>query len=382
MFWQALRDTLDRMSGLVMTTSESLRFILQAGASAPSADNSQPWRFDCFEGRIDLLIDRARTGLFFDANGAATLMSAGAAAENMRLAADSLGLAATLRKSNSFADTGLVASLYLQQGASTGDPLAEVICRRMTHRGLYERSRTVPPAAREAMENALWPLPGSRIHWGDSPTARRDLTQAAFGADLVRYTHPVIHKDFHETLRFGADAIRRPDGLAEETLGIEKPLTFPLRLLSPWPVAGFFNRLGLHYFMAWRGCWLPMQTAPEIGALICHDTMDYFDAGRALERVWLAATDAGLAFQPMGALPLLLVRLHELQGKGLKPHHQQRLRELDRLWRRACRPQIDSSQERLIMIFRTGYAKKPAPRSHRRPLEEFLSRGCQKHLKD
>lgn len=363
-----------------MTTSESLRFILRAGVSAPSADNSQPWRFDCHEGRIDLLIDRARTGLFFDANGAATLMSSGAAAENMRLAADRLGLTATLRKSDASTDADPVASLYLQQGASTGDPLANAIIHRMTHRGLYERSRNVPPAAREAMENALQPLPGSRIHWGDSPTARRDLIQAAFGADLVRYTHPLIHKDFHETLRFGADAIRRPDGLAEETLGIEKLLTFPLRLLSPWPVAKLFNCLGLHYFMAWRGCWLPLQTAPEIGALICHDAIDHFDAGRALERVWLAATNAGLAFQPMGALPLLLIRLHELQGEGLKPHHQQRLRELDQLWQRACRPQGDTSKERLIMIFRIGYARKPVPRSHRRPLDEFLSVECQKLL--
>lgn len=356
---------------------------LRAGVQAPSADNSQPWRFDCSQSEIALFVDKQRTGLFFDANRTATLMSCGAVIENMVLEAGRLGWTARVSKATNSGTTAEPVARLVFDAPTPAQPseLADAISMRATHRGLYRSGERLEPAAQKAIQAGLHDLNGFHLYWCNSADRKKHAMRSVFGADLVRFTHPQIHRDFHHMLRFG-NAIRDSrDGLAEDTLGIERALLLPLRGLSPWPLARVLNGLGLHYFMAWRGAWLPMQTAAGIGILTADPLEDHFDAGRALQRVWLASTAAGLDFQPVGALPLLLARLHEMAGEGLTPVHQRKIQTLDQRWKKACGLPDDTPQ-RLVMIFRVGHARRPTGKAQRRPLRDFLTEPCARNLAD
>ncbi|MDQ6646250.1 MAG: hypothetical protein M3Y93_03315, partial [Pseudomonadota bacterium] len=57
--------------------------ILRAGIAAPSADNSQPWRFAWSEDVLDLRIDPGRSGGVSDARYVLSDLAAGACLENM-----------------------------------------------------------------------------------------------------------------------------------------------------------------------------------------------------------------------------------------------------------------------------------------------------------
>lgn len=352
-----------------LTQLDVLRRIVRAGIQAPSPDNSQPWCFRFDRNNIELSVDENRIGLFFDADMAATLMSCGAVVENMVLESLRNGLQPELTRQRQANPAEFVATLKLQPGQPQTEGLAEHISARATHRGLYSKRLAVTDAAKAQMEVASGAVPGTRILWCDSEKSRRFIMGAASGADLIRYTHQTIHRDFHAKLRFGTRADETSDGLADDTLGIERVLLPFLRLLSPWPLAKFLNYFGLHHFMAWRGCWLPMQTAPSLGVLTCDPDVDYFQMGRALQRVWLAATAAKLDFQCLGALPLLLIRLHQFNGAGLNDKHISNLRKLDQKWRSACG--LIDSPEQLAMIFRIGHASKPPARARRRELASF-----------
>ncbi|MEW5788458.1 MAG: hypothetical protein AB1899_11460 [Pseudomonadota bacterium] len=346
--------------------------IVAAGVLAPSADNSQPWKFSLSDRGVLIGADPARIGMFFDSALAATQMSLGAVCENMLLEAGRLNLGAQLRPLP--AEPGQTLPTYaldLTDDPADRDPLADHIPARMTHRGLYRR-RAMPDREALAAIAAALPDPlGCRLDWATGKDARQGLQRAVYLADLVRFTHPTIHRDFHDKLRFGHQAAATRDGLDAATLGIERLLLPILRLLRPWPLAKTLNGVGLKHIMAWRGGWLPMASAPALGVLTARTDVGYFDMGRALERVWLAATRAGLAFQPLGALPLLLVRATRMGGEGLSGEHRHLLEQADQAWRQAV-PHLPRG-EQLVMIFRTGHAMALAPHSQRRPQASFLA---------
>lgn len=351
-----------------MTISDSqYKEIIGAGIQAPSADNSQPWVFSVGESRVDVMPDPSRTGLFFDSAFSATYISLGAVYENMKLCANRLGLQAEIEFGGGPEPSGF--SLVLREGQATSDPLSQAIQARMTNRGLYRRAARVDAPVLSEISKSVPPDLDCRVHWASAVGAHKKLARAVMLADLVRFTHPRIHRDFHDKLRFGAEGEATCDGLDASTLGLEKPLLPLLKLLKPWGLSNFLNLFGLKYVMAWRGGWLPMWASGHIGVITAGADVDYFDMGRVFERVWLAATHAGLAFQPLGALPLLLFRMNALSGEGLSESHLSKLRRADAEWRDAVADVVPGSK--LVMIFRVGRASGAVHRSKRRPLESF-----------
>jgi hypothetical protein len=344
--------------------------ILSAGILAPSPDNSQPWKFRVSGEAVEIWADPAQMGMFFDAGAAATLMSCGAVAENMCLAATRHGLEARVTVTASWDVNRPVASLQFEQVARSADPLAAMIAPRASHRGLFRRGDIVTDEQKRTIDGAIAGGVAARVIWADDPRSRQALVAAVCGADAVRFTHPAIHRDFHATLRFGHSADIRRDGLAADTLGIERGLLPLLRLLAPWPLTRLLNGLGLQHFMVWRGSRWPLSTAPQLAVLVAGADASYFAQGRALQRLWLASCAAGLDFQALGALPLLLIRLRDQAGDGLNANQQKQLDRLDAKWREVM--DIPPGQTRLVMICRLGHARRPAIRSRRRPLSSFL----------
>ncbi|MEO8748494.1 MAG: hypothetical protein ABI379_12680, partial [Rhodanobacter sp.] len=70
---------------------------MRAGIAAPSADNSQPWRFAWSGDELDLQIDAGRSGRVSDTRYVLSDLAAGACLENMIIHARSLGYAADLQ---------------------------------------------------------------------------------------------------------------------------------------------------------------------------------------------------------------------------------------------------------------------------------------------
>lgn len=353
-----------------MNLSGHMEDILGAGILATSPDNSQPWKFRVTGEAVEIWIDSTRTGMFFDAGESATLMSCGAVAENIVLAATRHGLETSAEATDSWDASRPVAILRFSRRDRPADPLAAAIITRASHRGLFRPRDLVTDTQKRAVEAALAPCVGVRLVWAEQLRSRQALVRAVCEADSIRFRHPRIHRDFHAKLRFGRAADVQRDGLAADTLGIERGLLPVLRLLAPWPLTRLLNGLGLHQFMVWRGSSLPLSTAPQLVVLVADSETSYFDQGRALERLWLASCAAGLDFQALGALPLLLIRLRDRAGEGLPADQQRRLESLDTLWREAL--DIPAGFTRLVMICRMGHGRRPAVRSRRRPLSSFL----------
>jgi len=98
----------------------------------------------------------------------------------------------------------------------------------------------------------------------------------------------------------------------------------------------------------------------------------YVEAGRAMERLWLAATARGWAVQPHGVLPQYLTKL-DVEPEGFLPHQA----EVMRGHRTPFRELFPGARgERPAIVLRVGRPRTdPACRSVRLPVDRVLGGG-------
>jgi len=350
--------------------------MVRAAGTAPSPDNNQPWAFRLREEALDVLHVRPRA-IASDVCDLFSWIAMGAAIENLVLAASLHSLTADVeyrdRPFVTCPDGELIATVRLRNGG-TPDPLARFIKRRMTNRRLYKR-QAIPSDTLKSIA-ATVSAGASRVDW---LTGRNDLARLArlvVTADRIRFEHRPFHEEFHTVLRFGESQARRTaDGLDLRTLEIPR-ITWPiLHWLRRWPRMSLANRFGMSRLFA-RYSFKQVTRSGAVGLLTTSDESDrgLLEAGRAFQRLWLAATAQGLAFQPLGSLPIFLSRLEKEGSRSFLPHHAASLKQVVGPFQHL----FQSAEHQMpVMLFRIGYAKQPSARSYRYPSQQITvpSRG-------
>ncbi len=354
-----------------MSRADMLKLI-EAGISAPSADNMQPWKFRMDGDSLELSLDRALMGLFFDPADVASRIGCGAVVENIGQYAHYLGLGMIIDEVTD-ADQDFKIRLRFYPEESSASHLGTEVFSRCTDRGLYLKGCGIDDSIRSELDDSV----GSSKHYSltfyDDPDQRKAIIKTVYQADTIRFSHKTIHEDFYDVLRFGDSAEKTKDGLAQSTLGIESFFIPVLRFLKSWRITRILNNtIGLHHMMALRGVWLPMMTSPSLVSLVHTGPADYLEFGRVMERFWLQATRCGLSVQPLGAFPLFLARLETVNGEGFSDSQIAQLRQLEQLFSRVT-PAYKDADSQLVMLFRLGYSKRKPNRSLRRSIDTFVT---------
>mgnify|MGYP001610077551 CR=1 FL=1 len=103
-----------------MLSGNTLKEILEAGVSAPSIDNCQPYLFSIHpeKASIDLYIDAQRADFFGDYNFLASYITIGAVIENMLIAAAHHALASTVDLFPDINEGSLVATIRFHKDST------------------------------------------------------------------------------------------------------------------------------------------------------------------------------------------------------------------------------------------------------------------------
>ena len=339
--------------------------ILRAGIAAPSADNSQPWRFAWSGDDLDLRIDADRSGRVSDTRYVLSDLAAGACVENMIIHARSLGYAAELQTFPDPDDELWVARLrwHPDPERDHSDPLAAAIEQRHSDRRFPWRGPiTTETQARLAAQARV--ISGQRLYWPSTPRQRKAALSIIRQAETLRFKSPTLHAELFSSIRFPAgwrDGCE--EGLSPATLAVEPPLRPVFQAMRHRAVMSIFNRLGAASSLGWRSAWLPIRLSPGLCLLVIPSAArcDVLAGGRALQRVWLQATLDGLSVQPYAAAGVLSL--------GFVPIEPAFARSLARL--RAALAELTESGHGLVFL-RLGYARSaPRARSGRRALESF-----------
>ena len=353
--------------------------VLQAGILAPSADNHHRVRFQRLKGgRLEILATGIDGWNEQPHRQLLDLLASGAIVENIALR--SLEFGHTL-KVQWFPDPlrrESTARLHWVAARTPPDPLAQAIASRQTHRGFYRRA-PLSPTGLERMRAAAASGPGAALVWLDSAAGRTAALRAIRLAEAERFRRRALHAELFGAIRFDVGwSESAEDGLPPATLAVEPPLRAAFAQLRRWPLMRALNLVGASKALAIRSAYLPAMLAPHLGAIVSlahprtsphheesSDELRFHDAqaGRALQRAWLAASVEGFAFQPFAAVTALI---RQRAGAGwVDADAQIRLAEII--------AGIPLGQRRPAIFFRVGSARPMPCVTGRPPLSHFLN---------
>ena len=355
--------------------SGTVEEIVKAAAVAPSAGNNQPWKW-YFDGHnLWLFHDAKRSHSFGDYQSMAAYIALGTSLENARLRAESLGVQAQIELFPSGTQPGSpVARLGLHQrspalnGSPAGaDPLSAYIFERCTNRSVHAPA-AIPETVFQAITAAVEQIPGARFSYLNDSEKLAKMALVTGKAEKLRIFIPEGHHDlFQRELRWtDKEARETGDGIDLATFDLNPTEYIGLRLakspeavalLQQWDKGGALEEL--------TGKGVRQSSAVGLISMPAFSPENFLLGGRAVERMWLAATKANIAIQPVLAAVLHFARLVEGKGEGMPLSIQKEFKHLykiySEIWGNERKDRTD------LFLFRMFVAPSPDVRSFRLP---------------
>lgn len=351
-----------------------LEGILDLARWAPSGDNSQPWRFAIHEpDRITVYAHDTRATCVYDLDGRSSQIAVGALLETIDLAATRFGLVTTTRRVPESPDERPVFEIDLARDAGLREhPLVGEIPRRRVQRRPLG-TRPLSEAERARLREAIGE--GYDLRWFEGWRGRTRVASLTFANGILRLTLPeafALHRSIVEwDARFSEDRI--PDA----ALGAARPSLALMRwAMASWERVSLLNRwFGGSFWPSLELDLVPGLMCGAHCAIVARDAptrlSDYVAAGRGLQRFWLAASSAGLQFQPEYT-PLVFSR-YVRERLMFTTDRASRLRG-DRIAAR-WRALVGGDESRTVFLGRIGAGPPAAARSTRLPVGRLLGSG-------
>ncbi len=272
--------------------------LINAGVQAPSGDNSQPWKFLVKDDvlRIFSLPERDNPAYNLDQKG--SLVAIGALIENIALSASALGYLIETKLFPDQNNENAIADLYFSVTSCKKDELVEFINSRCTNRKPYSKD-TLKEEDVSELFSSVKNFSGSEFKLVQDSKEIELLAKAASVNERVVLENYLLHKYFFSHVCWtDQEEAKKRSGLYLKTLEFDKPTNFFFHLFKNWYIMNLFNRLGFARLVAATNAKIYSHSA-AIGLIsLKADTKEsYIEAGRELQRIWLAAEKCGLSFQ-------------------------------------------------------------------------------------
>lgn len=362
----------DAEAGQIQLDAQTLETVIDAALLAPSGANEQPWSWT-LRGPNLWLVGRGRFGeSLLNYGEIATQLAVGAATENLVLRAHELGLSVKLVRPFDQRHAAVVGFRFFRSSPAPAgaephlfDRLASAIGERHTNRRRTMGS-TLASETLAALVEAAASVPDCQLHFVTDRPALAEVADVAARAERIRMLHPAGHGDMVREIRWTleeAEATR--DGIDLRTLDLSATELCGLKMLRSPGVPPLLRR--------WRGgrglerlTKSAMLASSAVGLLTAsrRTPQGLVDAGRAVERIWLSATQLGLSLQPHTASVFLFARAF---GGGARDFDGETLGELHGLHARLRAVFGAAAGE--IFLFRLFPGCEPLARSLRRAAE-------------
>ncbi len=333
---------------------------LEAARNAPSAHNTQPWRFvlppqgESAE-RIEVRWDPERLLLAGDPTDRDLYLALGATVESACLRASANG--APLRFiPASDRETGVAG--YLEPANDPPDPadprLAAQLERRHTAR-VAHLPHPIADDVKTRLQNEAT-LHGCRLYIVEDTPRIRQLAALARQATAAQFADAAVQRELWRWLRLDPERPDyRRDGLTADCLNLRGASLAVARLTMPPARMRLLSLLQLHQLLALdaeltlrRSASVLLLTVP----MPSPRRRDLVAAGRLLQRLWLIAAEADLTTHPFSAL---------LDCAATA-----------RLAATVCGAS-GATEETPVSLYRMG-ATPPVPRAPRLPMDELVGR--------
>ncbi len=276
---------------------------------APSGGNAQPWQLrieNLEKGEIVLFVDPEyrQHPSCMDFDGSATLIGLGAFVESLSLIVD---IDNYFLHVGEFSDCENYFDFSVKLKITEGSQLKsdekfisslQTFTNRVTNR-TYFLPKPIPQDFLDWMK-----LQANKLSLGvkdlSGPEFRPQLMQLFEKMEKVRWESQVCLTHLLEEMKESADE-DNPRGIPFHQLDIKWSEILLIKTFKNWPFTHSFLPWGTSRVIAREAVKKPLSTALFFSYLVTNTSSaeSFFNLGRCLQRIWLAAEEKGLALQPM-----------------------------------------------------------------------------------
>lgn len=288
-------------------SEDEVQYLVYHATMAPSRSNEQPWRFVWTGAELLAYLDLADGSPALDIARSEGHFALGAAAKNLSLAAEALGLRATTSPSRLRPDDALVFSTRFERVAGMKPTeLFASVTERCTNRRIAPVRKRLADDERAGLLNAARDE-GVSLTLIEDDARLAEIAALIGRAERLRYLTPSLHRAHTSVLRWSAREVEETrTGVDVATLDLDATRLTLLRLAARPDAMDTVRRVGGGKGLALTAS-AEISTSSAVGIIRSNaiGPAAFFEGGRAFETVWLRATAEGLALQPYDLFSLV-----------------------------------------------------------------------------
>lgn len=359
----------------IIPSNSEIKTIVESAVKAPSGGNAQAWKWYYKNGNLFLLHDVSRTNSLLDFDHLASYISFGAAIENLVLQTHAMGLETLLTYFPVAYDLRVICQItfenkVIESNDNAYDYLVNEIDSRLTNRKISER-QIIRNESLSELKKVASSIKGAEMTILDSIDELCRIAHVVSNVERLRMMHQRGHSDFVNEVRWtNEENEKKKDGIDLDTIDITETEKAGFIVSKNWEVVKTLKKWN-------KGSAYKKLTDKTIlnSSAICMITMPeysplaYINAGRSVQRVWLAANKMNISLQPQSPATFFFARLIKGNGIELDNETQQELRLLRKEFENIMKLDTDRTD---IFLFRLCIADQPKTKSLRRNIEDVL----------
>lgn len=346
--------------------------VLDHARWAPSGDNMQTWRFEIIDPNHFVVHGYdTRNHCVYDLQGRASQLAIGTLLESIAIAATAFQHKANFHLRENIKETLLIIDVHLSEDTSLSpDPLFSYLPIRSVQRRVL-KTTLLSNKQKSELEQCVGKL--YTLKWIEGWQGRWQAAMLMFKNAKLRLTLPEAYPTHSTVIEWNARF--SDDKIPDQAVGLD-PITTRLMkwVMQSWTRVKFLNT-----YMA--GTLLPRIELDLLPGICCaahfaliakekpQTVQDYLNAGRALQRFWLTATQLNLQLQPE-MTPLIFFGY--IRDKHVFTQEEELVAYAEKLSNRFTGLLGESVAERAVFMGRIGQGKPAHARSLRLSAEQLL----------
>ena len=273
--------------------------IIKDGCLAPSGENCQPWKFAVKENtiRVHNLPEADRS--LYNSKQKGTYVAHGALIENMALSAAQSGYETSVELFPSPNEPDLVSVMVLKRSSPKLDPLYPYLEKRCTNRKDFTGAKLTDDQ-KIALIAAASEAGAGELRLVDDEASLKKLGSALAVNEKIIFENKLLHDFFYEHILWEENEQHKAGGFYIKTLEFLPHQLKGVKLFKNWGVLGVMNKLVGASKMIVKENAEKYARSGTLGAIVMNGdaNKDFVNAGRAVQRTWLAAAKLGLSMHP------------------------------------------------------------------------------------
>jgi hypothetical protein len=335
-----------------------LKKIISQAIYAPSGENCQPWAFKIINNSLIINNLPERDQSLYSWGQRASMFAHGTLIENISILADQEGFGTNTELFPENLGPNVVAKITLIEGGKKDD-LASYVRVRCTNRKLYKTR----PLSETEKHRLTIKNPNVKLTLFEDLGTIEQVAHLASTNERIIFENKYLHDFFFNHINWNKEEDKKKSiGFYIETLELPPPAKIMFKLARYRKAIVILNKIGFSKMVAKENSKV-YKSASAIGFLtVPQNTKENFlQAGRAMQRLWLTATELNLSIQPLTGLVYLALNILAKEHSKFS-ENQKNL--IDESYRDLLSIQGDSSKT-ITMIFRIGESDPPTARSSR-----------------